>query len=220
VKKLQMGLVVDQISQDGLISRTQLKVSKPFAPSSHKPQERTSGVDPRTLQAAQCGDREALGLLLRELQDCWYRMSLSLLANSDLAQEATQETAIRFLKQLPGFRGDSQLRTWSLGICVNVVREIRRWSRGHGSLPDADDASLGDPAPSPDAAAERLDEFAALRTLLVTLPERQREAVMLRYFEDLSVEQTADAMGCAAGTVKATVHQALRTLKRKLQELV
>jgi RNA polymerase sigma-70 factor (ECF subfamily) len=173
-------------------------------------------VDERTLQAAQRGDRDALGLLLRDLQDPWYRMSLSLLCNADLAHEATQETAVRFLKQLPGFRGDSQLRTWSLGICLNVVREIRRWSRGHASLDEGTElAATWDAAPLPDAAAERSEEVGALRAILATLPERQREAVVLRYFEDMSVEQTAEAMQCAPGTVKATVHQALRSLRRK-----
>jgi RNA polymerase sigma-70 factor (ECF subfamily) len=178
-------------------------------------------VDHQTLQAAQRGDRDALGLLLRELQDSWYRMSLSLLSNPDIAHDATQETAIRFMKQLPGFRGDSQLRTWSLGICLNVVREIRRWSRGHGSLDEGSEAAnASDTSPLPDMAAERSEEIGALRAMLVTLPDRQREAVVLRFFEDLSVEQTARAMKCATGTVKATVHQALRALRRKLEQLV
>jgi RNA polymerase sigma factor (sigma-70 family) len=178
-------------------------------------------VDHQTLQAAQRGDRDALGLLLRELQDSWYRMSLSLLSDPDLAHDATQETAIRFMKQLPGFRGDSQLRTWSLGICLNVVREIRRWSRGHGSLEEGSEAAnASDCSPLPDIAAERSEEIGVLRAMLVTLPDRQREAVVLRFFEDLSVEQTARAMKCATGTVKATVHQALRALRRKLEQLV
>src|SRR4051794_41948083 len=64
--------------------------------------------------------------LLRGLQDPWYRMCLGLLADADLARDAAQETAVRFLRQLPGFRGDSQLRTWSLGIALNVVREMKR----------------------------------------------------------------------------------------------
>jgi RNA polymerase sigma-70 factor (ECF subfamily) len=220
VKKLQVTPPNPQVAQSGLITRARPPLAKPFPPLPHQQKERTIGVDPKTLQAAQCGDREALGILLRDLQDSWYRMSLSLLANPDLAHDATQETAVRFIKQLPGFRGESQLRTWSLGICLNVAREIRRWSRGHGSLDDGAETGPDDPAPRPDAAAEQSEEIAALRAMLVTLPERQREAVVLRYFEDLSVEQTADAMGCAAGTVKATVHQALRTLRRKLQELV
>ena len=54
--------------------------------------------------------------------------------------------------------------------------------------------------------------------MLNTLPDRQREAITLRFFEEMSVEETASAMGCAVGTVKATVHQALRALKLKMQQ--
>jgi RNA polymerase sigma-70 factor (ECF subfamily) len=147
-------------------------------------------------------------------------MSLSLLSNADLAHDATQETAIRFMKQLPGFRGDSQLRTWSLGICLNVAREIRRWSRGHGSLDEGSEAAgAADDGPLPDIVAERSEEVGALRAMLVTLPDRQREAVVLRFFENLSVEETARTMKCATGTVKATVHQALRSLRQKMEQL-
>jgi RNA polymerase sigma-70 factor (ECF subfamily) len=178
-------------------------------------------VDDRTLQAARLGDREAIARLLRALQDSWYRMSLSLLSDPDLAQDATQETAIRFMRQLPGFRGDSQLRTWSLGICLNVAREIRRWSRGQKSLDDGTEpAEKSDRSALPDLAAERAEEIESLRAMLMTLPDRQREAVVLRFFEEMSVEQTAEAMQCATGTVKATVHQALRSLKKKMQQLV
>jgi len=220
VKKLQVTPLGQAIFRPTPTTTGKPPVTKPIPLARHIQEERTIGVDPRTVQAAQCGDREALGALLLGLQDSWYRMSLTLLANSDLAQDAAQETAIRFMKQLPGFRGESQLRTWSLGICLNVVREIRRWSRGHGSLDDAAETGDDESVPAPDVAAERSEQVTALRAMLVTLPERQREAVVLRFFEDLSVEQTADAMGCAQGTVKATVHQALRTLRRKLQEQV
>ena len=58
-----------------------------------------------------------------------------------------------------------------------------------------------------------------MRRTLADLPERQREAVVLRFFEELSVEDTAELMKCAPGTVKATVHQALRALRGKLKQL-
>ena len=178
-------------------------------------------MDEQTILAARRGDRDAVALLLRALQDSWYRMSVSLLQDADLAHDAVQETAIRFLRQLPGFRGDSQLRTWSLGICLNVVREIRRWSRGRQLIGEgAGHEDARDDSPLPDMAAERSEDIQVLRSLLVKLPDRQREAVVLRFFEEMSVEQTAAAMQCAPGTVKATVHQALKALKRKMEQLV
>lgn len=187
-----------------------------------------TSADAAVVAAARAGDRTARERLLRELQDPWYRMCLGLLGDAEKARDAVQETALRFLRQLPGFRGDSQLRTWSLGIALNVAREMRR-RRGRemsvaGPVESAEPDAIGTlmrpgsatPAAAPDAAAEAVEQLEQLRATLEGLPDRQKEAIVLRFFEELSVEETAAAMGCAAGTVKATVHQALRSLRQKL----
>lgn len=183
----------------------------------------------RTIQSARRGDRAALSALLRALQDPWYRLSLGLLRDADLAAEAVQETGLRFLKQISGFRGDSQIRTWSLGIAINVARELkRRRARYLTGAVDEDGgvvaagvtARLSDPCRSMPDRAVFGEQRDALTSVLADLPERQREAIVLRFFEDLSVEETARAMGCAAGTVKATVHQALRSLKKRMERWV
>src|SRR5258705_3750130 len=173
-------------------------------------------VDERTVQAARTGNQAALAPLLRELADPWFRFSLSLLGNSDQAREAAQETGLRFMKALPAFRGDSQLQTWSLGIALNVVREMRRKAR---PIPEAGQEFLAasrDEPQSPYASAEFAEQREKLHVVLADLPERQREAIVLRFFEEMSVEETAATMSCAEGTVKATVHQALRSLRQKL----
>lgn len=180
-------------------------------------------MDRLTLEAARRGRREAQASLLRELQEPWYRMCLGLLRDPEAAREAVQETALRFLRSLPAFRGDSELLTWSLGIAINVTREMRRELGRAAQKPLRLDAALiaerrgvtGSPADS----LSQEDAASRLRQALNDLPDRQREALLLRFFEDLSVEQTASAMNCAAGTVKATVHQALRSLRQKLKQL-
>lgn len=178
----------------------------------------------RTLAAARRGDREACAALLSSLQDTWYRLCLGLLGNADAARDATQETALRFLRQIEGFRGDSQLRTWSLGIAINVVREVRRRSQKTMRLvSDLDEARPlvgGEAEPAPHAAAALSEMRDRLHLVLAELPDRQREAIVLRFFEELSVEETAAAMQCAEGTVKATVHQALRSLRQRLGQLI
>jgi RNA polymerase sigma-70 factor, ECF subfamily len=164
------------------------------------------------LRAAQSGNRSAREQLLRSLQDPLFRLCLSLLRDPDLARDATQETALRILKTLPNFRGNSSVMTWAMGIAINVTREMRRRRADRGwRIEDAEPANV---------AAERSEEQAAIRQLLDELPDRQREAIVLRFFEELSVEETASAMKCAQGTVKATVHQALRAMKKKLSKVL
>ncbi len=164
------------------------------------------------LHRARYGDRSAQGELLRELQDVWFRFCMSQLRDEHQARDATQETALRFLKQLMYFRGDSALKTWSLGIALNVCREMRR---RQGRVIDVHDyeALRRTDAPEPDG-----EEGERVRALIEDLPPRQREAVVLRFFEGLSVEQTAGVMKCAAGTVKATVSQAVRSLRKRWEE--
>ena len=171
-------------------------------------------MEDSVLIRAKAGDRTAQGQLLNLLADPWYRLAVSMLGNTDLARDAAQECALRFLSDLQRFRGDSSLKTWAMGIAINVVREFRRGQWKMRLVPeDFDSPDKSNPI---DQQAEQTEEKDRLRQLLTDLPERQREALVLRFFEDLSVEETAKAMGCAQGTIKATVHQALRALKEKL----
>ena len=171
-------------------------------------------MDDSVLIRAKAGDRKAQGEIVNSLADPWYRLAISMLGNADLARDAAQECALRFLSDLGRFRGDSSLKTWAMGIAINVVREFRRGQWKMRLVPKDFDAPDGsDPV---ELHAEQGEEKDRLRRLLADLPERQREALVLRFFEDLSVEETAKVMGCAEGTIKATVHQALRSLKEKL----
>lgn len=168
----------------------------------------------QTILDARSGNRAARDQLVRSLQDVWYRFCLGLLRNESAALDATQETALRFLRDLSKFDGRSSIKTWSLGIALNVVREIRRSRATTGGEEPSD---REDPTWSPAFRAERAEQIALVRQMLDQLPERQREALILRFFEDLSIDDTAKAMNAAAGTIKATVHQALRALKKKFE---
>lgn len=193
-------------------------------------------MDDPLLQEARTGSREAQSALLRAMQDDWYRFCLSQLGGgrhagrpageaAHLAEDATQETALRVLRSLKTFDGRSSFKTWSFGIALNVCREIRRrraiQHRRTSSLDPAtvDLGDAGDPFAAIDQAMTSAVQTAALRTALNELPDRQREVVTLRYLESLSVADTALAMNCAAGTVKASLFAALRTLRKRLSSV-
>ena len=84
-------------------------------------------------------------------------------------------------------------------------------SLAQGRAPELSDGA----ADNTTAIATRL----SVREAIATLPARQREAVVLRYLADLSLADVADAMGCAIGTVKATLHQAMQSMRVELDDL-
>lgn len=168
----------------------------------------------QTILDARNGNRAARDQLVRSLQDIWYRFCLGLLRNDNAALDATQETAFRFLRDLSKFDGRSSIKTWSLGIALNVTREMRR---GRPASGDEQSPDREDPNESPVGLAEKNEAADVVRQLLADLPERQREALVLRFFEDLTIDETAAAMKAAPGTVKATVHQALKALKKRFE---
>ena len=94
-------------------------------------------MDEQTVQRAQRGSREAQTVLFRALADPWFRLAHSLTGDAEHARDATQETALRFMRLLPTFRGESKLQTWSMGIVINVVREMRRQAREPESAENA-----------------------------------------------------------------------------------
>jgi len=170
--------------------------------------------DGDVFRRARAGDRTAQALLLRDLQDVIWRFCLSTLRDRELALDASQETALRVLRSLKKFKGRSQLRTWVLGIALNVCREARR-KRPAAPGPADTQAAPGLP---PDALAARREQHGRLSRLLDTLSPRRRQVIALRYFEGLSVEETARVMGAATGTVKALTFQALRVLRRRWED--
>ncbi|HRK30850.1 MAG TPA: RNA polymerase sigma factor [Tepidisphaeraceae bacterium] len=176
-------------------------------------------MDQITIERARRGERDAMAALLNGLADIWYRFSVSQLRDPDLAREVVQETAVRFMKQLSGFRGESRIESWSLGIALNVVREQRRSASKLDPARLAAGMNLRE-SEEPTSSGDRYeqDELKRVHELIQSLPDRQREAILLRFFEALSVEETAAVMNCAAGTIKATVHQALRAMRQKLTE--
>ncbi|MBL7139851.1 MAG: sigma-70 family RNA polymerase sigma factor [Planctomycetes bacterium] len=171
-------------------------------------------ADPRLrgwMAAARGGDASAFARVAAVAQDPLYRLALANGLGAVDAAEATQETLARAYEHRRRFRADGDAMPWLYGILMNVVREYRRRRR-----PRAIDLETLAGAPSEvEAGRERLE---ALSRALERLPDRQREAVACRYLRGLSVRQTAEAMGCAEGTVKAATSAGLARLRGLMQE--
>jgi RNA polymerase sigma-70 factor (ECF subfamily) len=167
----------------------------------------------RLMDRAAGGDEAAFGRLARCTQDGLYRFALAQLLPGADAAEVVQETLVRAWRGLARWRRGADATAWLYGIAMNVVREMRR--RRRRDVPVAIDPELL-AADEADSAAVDEADLAALAAHLAELPPRQREAVTCRYLRQMSVRQTAEAMGCAEGTVKAAVFAALRSLRASM----
>lgn len=132
-----------------------------------------------------------------------------------IAEEITQETLVRVWERwssLDPERGSPEAWAWRVALNLTASRFRRRAveQRARARLEAQAGASPGAP---PDEA-DRL----AVQAAVADLPERQRSALVLRFYADLSVAQTAEALGCAEGTVKSLTSKAVDGLRRRLHD--
>jgi RNA polymerase sigma-70 factor, ECF subfamily len=132
-----------------------------------------------------------------------YRAAFAISINREEAEDAAQEAFARALDRWPRLRGMSWNVGWIMKTAANeAIRTWRRRSRIDRFLRDTSSERETDPA-----------EILSLRQAVISLPRRQREAVVLFYLGDLPVREVASAMNCAEGTVKALLSQARSNLR-------
>jgi RNA polymerase sigma-70 factor (ECF subfamily) len=164
--------------------------------------------DDELVRQFKSGDPDAFDALVRRYQDRLFRLASVWLFDEQLAADACQEVFVRSYKGLRTFRFGAAPFTWLYRTTRNVCREFNRMRR-----PDQLAEEPHDTGRSPDRQVLDLESARRVRELVARLPQRQQEVVMLRIFEDLSVRDTARAMGCREGTVKALLHKATARLK-------
>lgn len=128
----------------------------------------------------------------------------------DVAQEAFIRVAGRFrhLRSLASF--DAYLRRTVVNLCMSHHRK-ERVARGYVKSEAARTGRREETVSQPDV--ETRDE---LRTAMARLPDRQRAALVLRFYLDLSEQQTADALGCSVGAARSLVFRAMETLRERI----
>ena len=148
--------------------------------------------------------REFAAVQLQTLQ----RPAYLLCGDWHSAQDLVQTALVKMYGAWPRLGADVDRHAYARRVLVNsyISGQRRHWWRREISAGD----DLVDLAGTPD---RDVGEREAQRALLMTLPPRQRAVVVLRYWEDFSVEQTAQALGIATGTVKSQSAEALKTLR-------
>jgi RNA polymerase sigma-70 factor (ECF subfamily) len=159
------------------------------------------------VRRAKNGDSFAFDALVGPLVDRAFRLAFGMLHDREAAEDAVQEATLRAWTNLSHLVPGTEMQPWFLGIVVNQCRTIARgrwWSVLRLNLI------------SPAAGVEfedRIARGADLRAALRQLDSRQREALVLRYYLDLTIEEVAAIIGVPVGTVKSRIHRGLTALR-------
>ncbi len=168
-----------------------------------------AGTEAALLAAGRAGDAAALEQLLAMHRRPLYALCRGMLGNADDAEDAMQETFLRALRALPGFRGEAAFRSWLFRIAFNVCLKWKA-ARPATALWDEEQAPpSAAAAASPEAQA--LQQLRIIEALAALLP-RHRAIILLKELEGWSVAEIATAMAWNEKRVNNELYKARRTL--------
>lgn len=157
-------------------------------------------------------DREAvIRRMIGEHQTALLRLCYLYLHDVHLAEDAVQETFIKAYRTLDTFRSASSEKTWLTRIAMRTCCDMRRsfWFRRM-------DRRIT-PEMLPDRASEAEEDESALTLALMNLPRREREVVLLYYYQDMNMTDIADALGLTQPTVSYRLRRAREKLRQELE---
>ncbi|XUW99890.1 MAG: sigma-70 family RNA polymerase sigma factor [Dehalogenimonas sp.] len=167
------------------------------------------------VRRCQDGDTEAFRILIEAYKGALFGVAYLVSHDRSTAEDAVQESLVEIWRHLPSLRDPARIKPWMMRIVVNEVNQQLRKKRVP-SLPLETADILCDANP-PEEAALSEDRRRLIRKALSGLPQEQREAVVLRFYSDLSVPEIAAATRTPEGTVKSRLHRALEHLNKALQ---
>jgi len=178
----------------------------------------THAEDLALVEAFKRGEESAFTALAIEYREPVYRIARRMVHNHEDAADVTQEVLLRVHGALPRFAGRAQLRTWLFRITVNLCLDFaaRRSRDVLSGVSDLLKEPVAPPHDGPAEWAERRELGEIVARAIDQLPPRQRSMVVLRVYQDLPYAEIGRIVGCAEGTVKATMFAAFAKLRKSL----
>jgi RNA polymerase sigma-70 factor, ECF subfamily len=176
-------------------------------------------ADPRSdeelVEAADAGDAHAFDALYLRYRSWVADLAWRFLRDREAARDVMQEVFVHLLGRFPGFRLTARLKTFLYPVVKHLAIDRLRQSQrsvlaGDGPFEQAAAPDVPDAGTSPD-----------LERAVEALPEGQREVLLMRFVDDMALQDIAEALGVPQGTVKSRLHNGLATLRgdSKLVEL-
>lgn len=178
----------------------------------------------RTVTAAQNGDSEALNTLFNAFYNDVYYFALKTVKDDDLACDITQETFVEIINTLGDLQEPAAFVTWMKKITYHQCTRYFKKKKDVLVDEDEDGNTIFDTLTEeraefiPDEALDQEDFRKTIMGMIDELSDEQRTAVMMFYFDELSVKQIAEMQGVSEGTVKSRLNYARKAIKGSVEE--
>ncbi len=161
------------------------------------------------IKQAKDGNRKALESLLTDSYSFVYGYLLTLSRDEELAKDITQEVMVKAIVNIHRFRGDSKFSTWLVSMAVNRYKDMvkKKAPALTGELV----------AESAETAAVKNETSQQLKSAIDKLPDKHRQAFLLKYFQGLTYEEIAQVLECPIGTVRSRLHHSLIKLREAME---
>jgi RNA polymerase sigma-70 factor, ECF subfamily len=197
-------------------------------PGSGQATELALDPDLELVRRAQAGDVEAFGDLVERHRRAVFRAAMAAGGSADEADDVTQEAFVTAFQKLSAFRGEASFKTWLLSItwrkAIDRRKSVTRWMQRLVSPREGSDTGEErDPmqgVPSGERSQEEglltMDLQRRLRPLILSLPKKLRDTLLLAGSGDHSYDEIGQMLGIPTGTVKWRVSEARKVLKQKM----
>lgn len=166
------------------------------------------------------GDRWAFDRLYEKHNEYVYNIVARIVGRPEEARDVTQEVFLQVYRSLHGFRQNARFATWLYRIAVNRALDCARGSKRFRWLPLNEAAVMvADPADSPQTAAEKNALQDAAQQVLNRVPVQHRDVLVLKYFQDLSIEEIAEILGISETAAKVRLHRARKVFRDQYVKL-
>lgn len=174
--------------------------------------------DNRLMEEVRDGKVEKLAILFERHQVMLYNFFLRLTGNKGTSEDLVQDVFFRILKYRKTYQGQSKFTVWIYQIARNAHVDHLRKRKPEVPL-DEQYEEAASPETLPPKKMDAEIEIALLRKALDRLPLKKREVLLLSRFQEMKYKDIAELLGCNIGSVKSSVHRAIKELGKIYSEL-
>ncbi len=175
--------------------------------------------DQQLLHQIATGNAKAFGLLLEKYQDLVYGLSLKMVKDKTVAEDMTQETWMKVIKNAEKYSPVGSVKSWILQIHRNLVMDYFRQSKKWKNNEDIEDIEISDDAENAFESIQSQEQKSAFDRVFSALEERDKIVLTLVIVEELSYAEISKELGLSVGSIKTIVFRAKKELQSQLTKI-